>query len=87
MKQKAENILKIVASAITIWIFIDSASKILFDYSFLDHALKAIGMANGIFDIPLWIRIIIIAALALFLFEYDWFYDHFVRDERDRKYK
>lgn len=37
--------------------------------------------------IPGWLQIAVIAGILLFVSQYDWFFDHFLRDERDRKYK
>ena len=45
--------------------------------------LKLTG-GNGITG---WLQIAVIAGILLFLSQYDWFFDHFLRDERDRKYK
>ncbi|MCZ0776349.1 hypothetical protein VSS82_00330 [Lactobacillus delbrueckii subsp. allosunkii] len=45
--------------------------------------LKLTG-GNGI---PGWLQIAVIAGILLFLSQYDWFFDYFLRDERDRKYK
>lgn len=39
------------------------------------------------YEIPVWLQVAAIIGLLLFLSQYDWFFDHIFRDERDRKYK
>ncbi|BBL27158.1 hypothetical protein LDE03_05890 [Lactobacillus delbrueckii subsp. delbrueckii] len=76
--------MRVPATLLSAAAILDSLYWLFVGHSYLRVAFLKLTGGNGISS---WLQIAVIAGILLFLSQYDWFFDHFLRDERDRKYK
>lgn len=79
-----KKFLRVTATLLSAAAIIDSLYWLFVGHSYLRVAFLKLTGGNGI---PGWLQVVAIIGLLLFLSQYDWFFDHIFRDERDRKYK
>lgn len=79
-----KKFLRVTATLLSAAAILDSLYWLFVGHSYLRVAFLKLTGGNGI---PGWLQIAVIAGILLFLSQYDWFFDPFLRDERDRKYK
>ena len=76
-----KKLLRVTATLLSAAAILDSLYWLFVGHSYLRVAFLKLTGGNGISS---WLQI---AGILLFLSQYDWFFDPFLRDERDRKYK
>lgn len=79
-----KKFLRVPATLLSAAAVLNSLYWLFVGHSYLRVAFLKLTGGNGI---PGWLQIAVIAGILLFLSQYDWFFDPFLRDERDRKYK
>lgn len=79
-----KKFLRITATLLSAAAILDSLYWLFVGHSYLRVAFLKLTGGNGISS---WLQIAVIAGILLFLSQYYWFFDPFLRDERDRKYK
>ncbi|GHN53678.1 hypothetical protein [Lactobacillus delbrueckii] len=79
-----KKFLRVPAVLLSAAAILDSLYWLFVGHSYLRVAFLKLTGGNGISS---WLQIAVIAGILLFLSQYDRFFDPFLRDERDRKYK
>lgn len=79
-----KKFLRVTATLLSAAAILDSLYWLFVGRSYLRVAFLKL---TSDYDIPVWLQVAAIVGILLFLSQYDWFFDHFFRDERDRKYK
>lgn len=79
-----KKFLRVTATLLSAAAILDSLYWLFVGHSYLRVTFLKL---TSDYDIPVWLQVAAIVGIILFLSQYDWFFDHFFRDERDRKYK
>lgn len=79
-----KKLLRVTATLLSAAAILDALYLLFVGHSYLRVAFLKLTGGNGI---PGWLQVAAIIGILFFLSQYDWFFDHFFRDERDRKYK
>lgn len=79
-----KKFLRVTATLLSAAAILDALYWLFVGHSYLRVAFLKL---TSDYDIPVWLQVAAIVGILLFLSQYDWFFDHFFRDERDRKYK
>lgn len=79
-----KKFLRVTATLLSAAAILDAFYWLFFGHSYLRVAFLKLTGGNGI---PGWLQVAAIVGILLFLSQYDWFFDHIFRDERDCKYK
>lgn len=76
--------LRVTATLLSAAAILDSLYWLFVGHSYLRVAFLKL---TRDYNIPVWLQVAAIIGILFFLSQYDWFFDHLFRDERDRKYK
>lgn len=76
--------LRVTATLLSAAAILDSLYWLFVGHSYLRVAFLKLSRD---YNIPVWLQVAAIIGILFFLSQYDRFFDHLFRDERDRKYK
>lgn len=79
-----KKFLRVTATLLSAAAILDALYLLFVDHSYLRVAFLKL---TRDYNIPVLLQVAAIIGILFFLSQYDWFLDHFFRDERDRKYK
>ena len=82
-----KNILKCLAICVALFMIINSFSYIAFNFDCVDALVKLLGFKEGIRELPMWLKIVVIIGACIIIRKFDAIFDYAFENKDRRKYK